>query len=183
MAYATTLTRDYLEYLGITNVTEDGKIFKGDTEVAQYYDGRYLLVNFYDPAIRRVTPPEERSNSTGQFTLGVHRVVYAWYNKIIPMGMLIDHIDNNKTHNHLDNLILVTPRENVVKDRPEANKKLMKCKLNKDRSFYENKLKFYTELYEAAKLNKDQAAAHKYRVYLSQYRARLRYYDLNKENK
>ena len=183
MAYAKILTRDYLEYLGVTNVTEDGRIFKGDIELNQHFDGRYLLVQFYDPAIRRATPPEERSNNTGQFTVGVHRVVYAWFNKIIPAGMIIDHKDNNKTNNHLDNLRLVTPTENVVKDRPEANKKLMKCKLNKDRSFYENKLKFYTELYEAAKLNKDQTAAHKYRVYLSQYRSRLKYYDLNKENK
>ena len=181
MAYATTLTRNYLEYLGITNVTEDGRIFKGNKEVTQYYDGRYLLVQFYDPAIRRATPPEKRLNNTGQLVLGVHRIVYAWFNKIIPMGMVIDHADNNKTNNHLDNLRLVTPSENVVKDRPEANKKLMKCKLNKDRSFYENKLKLYTELYEAAKLNKDQDAAHKLRSYISQYRAKLRYYDLNKE--
>ena len=183
MAYATTLTRDYLEYLGVTDVTKDGKVFKGDQELPQYFDGRYLLVNFYDPAIRRATPPEKRRNNTGQFTVGVHRVVYAWYKKIIPAGMILDHLDNNKTNNHLDNLRLVTPSENIVKDRPEANKKLMKCKLNKDRSFYENKLKLYTELYEAAKLNKDQDAAHKLRNYISQYRARLRYYDLNKENK
>lgn len=185
MAYAKELTRNYLEYLGVTNVTKDGRIFKGDKEATQYYDGRYLSVAFYDPAIRLAIPFEKRRSDTGcgQFALGVHRIVYAWYNKIIPTGMVIDHIDNNKTNNNLDNLRMVTPRENIIKERPEANTKLMKCKLNKDRSFYEDKLKEYTELYEKAKLNKDQVAAHKLRTCISQYRARLRYYDLNKENK
>lgn len=183
MAYATTLTRDYLEYLGVTDVTKDGRVFKGDQELTQYSDGRYLLVNFYDPAIRRATPPEERRNNTGQITIGVHRVVYAWYNKIIPMGMLLDHLDNNKTNNNLDNLRLVTPSENIVKERPECNKKLIKCKLNKPRSFYEEKLNKYLTEYEAAKLSKDPKLCHKLRENISQTRARLRYYDLNKEVK
>lgn len=79
MAYATALTRNYLEYLGVTNVTKDGRIFKGDKEVTQYYDGRYLSVSFYDPAIRLAIPFEKRRSDTGcgQFALGVHRVVYA----------------------------------------------------------------------------------------------------------
>lgn len=185
MAYATMLTRDYLEYLGITNVTQDGRIFKGDNELTQVYDGRYLLVQLYDPALRLTVPFEKRHDNThyGQFTVGVHRIVYAWYNKIIPMGMVIDHIDNDKTNNNLDNLRIVTPSENITKERPNANKTLMKCRLTKDRSFYESKLNEYLVLYEEAKTAKDIPAIHKWRTYVSQYRARLRYYDLNKEVK
>ena len=185
MAYASMLTRDYLEYLGITNVTEDGRVFKGETELTQVSDGRYLLVQLYDPALRLTVPFEKRHNNThyGQFTIGVHRIVYAWYNQIIPTGMVIDHIDNNKTNNNLHNLRIVTPSENISKDRPKANKTVMKCKLNKDRSFYEAKLNEYLALYKEAKEKKDQTAIHKWRTYVSQYRARLRYYDLNKEEK
>lgn len=53
----------------------------------------------------------------------------------------------------------------------------MKCRLNKPRSFYEEKLERYEQLYEAAKLAKDANKVHKLRANLSQSRARLRYWD------
>jgi hypothetical protein len=49
--------------------------------------------------------------------------------------------------------------------------------LNKPRSFYEDKLAGYEKAYEEAKLNKDADLAHKLRAYISQTRARLRYWD------
>ena len=53
--------------------------------------------------------------------------------------------------------------------------------MNKPRSFYENKLKHYEELYEYAKLNKDPVACHKLRSNIAQTRARLRYWDAHKD--
>lgn len=177
MAYASQLTRDYLEYLGITEVSRDGlKIMKGDKELVQRYDGRYKSVILYDPAIRQATPVELRKNTSGQIHFGVHRIVYCWYNRIIPNGIVIDHINSNKLDNRIDNLQMLTPKENVNKERPESTKEV-KCQLNKPRSFYEDKLNKYLELYESAKLNKDANAAHKLRGNVALTRARLRYYD------
>lgn len=179
--YGTQLTRDYLEYLGITAVSKDGtKIMKGGQELAQYENGGYRTVGLYDPAKRQLVPMEDRTNTTGQLHLGVHRIVYCWYNRIIPDGMVIDHVNNNKSDNRLENLQLLTPKENVWKGR-ECDSKETKCKMNKPRSFYENKLKHFEELYESAKLNADRKACHHLRGNIANTRARLRYWDTHKD--
>lgn len=44
----------------------------------------------------------------------VHRFVYeTWHEKIVPKGMVINHIDGNKTNNHYLNLECITPSENT----------------------------------------------------------------------
>lgn len=175
--YASTLTRDYLEYLGITEVSEDGtKIMKGEQELKQYYDGHYKLITLYDPSIRKTTPAELRTNSTGQIYFGVHRIVYCWYNRVVPAGMVIDHINSNKVDNRLENLQLFTPKENINKERKTSTRE-EKCKLDRPRSYYEDKLSKYEALYEEAKANKDADKAHHLRSNIAQTRAKLRYYD------
>jgi hypothetical protein len=49
----------------------------------------------------------------------IHKLVYENFNDIILTGkhIIIDHIDNNKNNNNLDNLQLITQRENSFKDR------------------------------------------------------------------
>jgi hypothetical protein len=179
--YATALTKDYLEYLGITEVSEDGtKIMKGDKELTQNNDGRYKLITLYDPAIRKATPEKLRTNTTGQLHIGVHRVVYCWFNKIIPTGMVIDHINSDKLDNRLENLQLLTPKENLSKERIESTREL-KCKLDQPRSYFEDKLKTYAALYANAKLEHNAKEAHKQRSNIAQTRAKLRYYDNHKE--
>lgn len=42
----------------------------------------------------------------------VHRIIWEMHNGKIPDGMQIGHIDHNKTNNKIDNLRLVTPKEN-----------------------------------------------------------------------
>lgn len=178
--YGTQLTRDYLEYLGITEVSKDGtKVMKGDQELTQYECGGYRTVSLYDPAKRQLIPKEDRTTTTGQLHLGVHRIVYTWYNRIIPNGMVIDHRNNNKFDNRLENLQLLTPGENVWKDR-ECDIKELKCKMNKPRNFYEEKLSKYEAFYEKAKANHDARACHRLRCNISQTRARLRYWDAHK---
>ena len=181
MAYAETLTRDYLEYLGITDVLEDGtKIMKGGQELTQHPTGDYKTVSLYDPAIRQATSKEDRTNVTGQLHLGVHRIVYCWYNRIIPKGLVVDHKDNNKLNNHIDNLQLLTPGDNIWKDR-ECCTKEVPCKLNKPREYYEKKLAKYEALYEEAKTKHNAEEAHKQRANIANTRARLRYYDSHRE--
>lgn len=43
----------------------------------------------------------------------VHRLVYIAFNGEIPEGMFVNHIDENKKNNRLDNLNLLTPKENT----------------------------------------------------------------------
>ena len=43
----------------------------------------------------------------------VHRLVWEAFNGPIPEGMQVNHIDENKRNNNLDNLNLMTPMENV----------------------------------------------------------------------
>lgn len=44
----------------------------------------------------------------------VHRLVYETWVGPIPEGMQINHKDGNKQNNHIDNLELVTARENLI---------------------------------------------------------------------
>jgi len=43
----------------------------------------------------------------------LHRLIYETYYGEIPQGMLIDHIDNNKQNNNIDNLRLANHSENT----------------------------------------------------------------------
>ena len=58
-----------------------------------------------------------------QKTETIHRVVWKAFNGPIPDGMTIDHIDNNKLNNRLDNLQLLTSGENNSKDKQKLSKK------------------------------------------------------------
>lgn len=43
----------------------------------------------------------------------VHRLVYEAFNGQIPEGMQVNHIDEDKTNNRLDNINMMTPKENT----------------------------------------------------------------------
>ena len=180
--YAAELTKEYLMKLGITNVTPDGlHIYKGSEELAQYIPKaknvkrRYFRVSLYDPELRQATPKEERTKTTGAIIIPVHVINYVWNRGPRKLGLVVDHIDNNQLNNHIDNLQLISQRENVMKER-EASTKQLKCRLDKPISYYEDKLAHYEDLYKKAVKEHNQEEARKQRANIYGQRARSRYW-------
>lgn len=50
---------------------------------------------------------------------GLHRIMWRAWKGPIPDGMTVDHIDDDKTRPHLDNLQLLTAGENAAKGNAE----------------------------------------------------------------
>ena len=168
--YAKKLTKEQLINLGIYSISEDGKeiIYKSpasnNTRIIkqiEHADG-YLRISF------------NRLKS-----MGVHRVVYAWFHGEVPEGMVVDHIDDDKKNNNIKNLQLLTPHENLCKGTTKCTK-TKKCKMNKPREYYEEKVNYYFDLYEKIKKSGDWKKAHDINGLLNVARARLRYWDLHK---
>lgn len=175
--YAKELTKQYLKRIGITKVTRDGRIFVGEKELKQYESklDEYLRVLLYDKVLYNYLYPKTKQRNSGEVYVGVHRIVYCWFHNSIPNKYVVDHIDNNKRNNNIDNLQLKTPGENIWKDR-EHNVYELKCKY-RPREYYEQQLEEYILKYEEAKLDKDAKRVHSLRSYISQTKAKLRYWD------
>lgn len=185
--YAAELTKDYLMKLGITDVTPDGlHIYKGSEELAQYIPKtknvkrRYFRVSLYDPELRQATPKEERTSTTGAIIIPVHVINYVWNRGPRKLGLIVDHLDNNPLNNHIDNLQLISQKENTTKDREESTREL-KCKLDRPLSYYEDKLAYYEDLYQKAVKEGNQEEAHKQRANTYTQRSKIRYWLSHKE--
>ena len=174
--YAMSINKEYLQYLGITSVSEDGKeiVVNGKKVLNQYFDGNYYSILLYDPIRRQAVKKELRTNTTGEFVLGVHRVVYTWFNGFIPTGLVVDHINGDKTDNHKDNLQLLTPQQNLFKSR-KTEKKVYPLPKKKVITIDEckNLLEECVENYEKAKRDKNAVLAKKYRTYKVRYESWL----------
>ena len=58
---------------------------------------------------------ERLSGRHRQTPIGLHNVIYAWYKGEVPLGYEVDHIDNDPFNNNIDNLQLLTRKENLQK--------------------------------------------------------------------
>lgn len=176
--YAKELTKEYLQKLGITEITKDGKhIYFGEKEAKQFMIASgYLAFSARDKEIYNISYPITKNKRSGEFTIPVQRAVYAWYHGSTVENMVIDHINDNKTDNRIENLQVLTPKENIWKNR-KCDVREIKCMLKKPRRFYEEKLEKYLRLHELAKKEKDADRAHKLRVNISHTKARLRFWD------
>ena len=91
--------RDFKKY----EVYEDGRIWS-------YVTNKWLTPRLNHKGYEQVTLSD---NNNDKKTYSVHRVVYeAVSGTPIPEGMQVNHIDENKTNNHITNLNLMTPKEN-----------------------------------------------------------------------
>lgn len=171
------ITKSYLEYLGVTNVTDDGKVFTKNGELKSHLMGSNkraanqsrLTVYLHDSEKYKTVPKEKRNRSSGHVTIGVHQVVFAWFNNEIPYGKEIHHKDGNYLNNHKDNLIALTHSEHVKEHKKMRELKQQeaiveeKCRLDIPREHYVKKIDEYMSKGEYANAN--------------QYKRRLKYYD------
>jgi hypothetical protein len=80
----------------------NGNITYNDNEIKIYIGGGgYKLINV--------------KQSHYWQTQYIHRLIYEAFNGTIPKNMVIDHINNDRLDNRIDNLQLLTNKENVIK--------------------------------------------------------------------
>ena len=85
----------------------------------------YLTTNYYSIGLYK-------NSKLKQFQF--HRLVYEAHNGTIPIGLFIDHIDNNKLNNHIDNLRLCNRSEN------NCNRKVSKNNISGYKKYTFNKM-------------------------------------------
>lgn len=93
----------------------------------------------------------------------MHQIVWNAFRGPIPEGKILDHIDGNKTNNALENLRLVTPKENSRNRRSylgEANPAARLCldEANEIRRLYRSGFS-YSDLAEAFSVSRSLVAA------------------------
>lgn len=59
-------------------------------------------------------------NGATKLQCRVHRIIWISVNGILPEGYVIDHINNNKSDNRIENLQLLTPRQNSAKAKEDG---------------------------------------------------------------
>ena len=135
--YATKLTRQMLEEMGFTSVVWDNekkeywidrywytsgradtklprkKVHKRIKTVMLKAKRKYVHDNYY--------PGISFGYEGHNICLSLSKFLYAWFKGDVPEGYVVDHIDNNHFNNVLDNLQLLTVRENLAKRYTDNN--------------------------------------------------------------
>jgi hypothetical protein len=178
--YASEVTKEYLQKLGIEYVSTDGltvikKGKKVNICVSEKSKKPYGKVFFYDPDRYASVPKEERTSASGSVSLDLHVLNYVWNKEDKPEGMVIDHIDNNVRNNDISNLQMITAKENINKDR-KTPQRVVRMPKYIDELDLLRKIEGYEIAYEQAKKDHDAKAAHLLRCKLSINRAQYRQY-------
>lgn len=118
-----TITKEWLQSLGIEEVTEEGKVYAHGKLVTEHKnlckhkygkDKSYPTIIVYDPELYK-RKKQEGKIVPGNRYLILSRVVYAWFNGVCPKEYDVDHKDNNPFNNNISNLQLLTRKENLNK--------------------------------------------------------------------
>lgn len=134
MAKRQALTKKQLQDLGVTDVHRDGTVYvhgtkKSPTKLTTKHkygnDITYLAIALQDyskkvKTIARVPrktkePYVHESWAYAVKTVPLGRLVMAWYKGEVPGDMDVDHIDGDKFNNHIDNLQIISRRENLAR--------------------------------------------------------------------
>ena len=113
--------RDIKGYEGYYQVSNLGRVksFYRNTEtikkLSDWKGGLYLVVSLYKDKIHK--------------TFNVHQLVAEAFlnHKPCRYKLVIDHIDNNPLNNNVENIQLITPRQNNSKDRLGTSKYVGVC--------------------------------------------------------
>lgn len=202
--YASKLTKEDLTKAGIKNIIFNSLDMKyhiigdNDNEIKLYRNQRnYLYFNIYaleENGQHIKVPIKKKSKYTGFMAdtyiykmkaITLHRAVYAWYKGEVPEGFIVDHIDN-KHYSHYDsrisNLQLLTPAENLAKERPGTEREKA-CLMTKTLNYYREKYDYWKSEYFIEKTlhSSSTKRAHHCRTMYSQFKAKMRYWENHKE--
>ena len=113
--YENEIWRDIPEFNGLYQASNLGRVKslnrfkKGKNDSLASVKERILKPSIYHRGYYQVGLYK---NSKVRYYL-VHRLVWITFNGLIPQGMQVNHINEVKTDNRLENLNLMTPKENV----------------------------------------------------------------------
>ena len=182
LEYASRLTKDMLIKSGITEITEDGRVFKGTREIKYKTMGKtlykYLIIYDFDENGNKIKMPSNTASYRyKQTTVSLHRAIYAWFYNEVPEGLVVDHIDDNKINNKLNNLQLLTPSQNLLKARKKLGSMGTYTPYMKKGGYTKEeileRIKYFKAKYNEAKNLHDAELAHRHRANLSQWRRRF----------
>lgn len=199
--YAQRLTKEDLINYGIKDIWYDANeakyhiISNTGNEFKAHNDkqSNYLALNLYvlDDNGDRIKIPTTRKykgakKETDTYvyklkTITLHRIVWAWFKGEVPEGYIVDHKNNkHATHydNRLENLQLLTPAENLAKDRPNSVRTEIHCDMTKPLEYYIDQYNYWTLEYQKEKEERSSYTeyAHKCRSNYSVYRKKIRYW-------
>lgn len=189
--YCTELTKEELIKGGISYIDSDNVVYNSSHEPVKLFVNRqgYLMFNCYalddkGERIKYYCPTRKYKSMWNWKTRPIilSRAIWAWRYGSVPAGYVVDHINNQHyvlEDYDIDNLQLLTPGQNIQKERPEKYR-LIKCSLKRPRSYYEERLAHFYEEYDLAKKAHDAKRVHLARCNISMTRGRLNYYDRNK---
>ena len=106
--------KDIKGYEGIYQVSDEGRVRSLDREVGSHHNsakkikGKIKKTTVNNRGYLQVSLSKDGKISTKK----IHRLVWLAFNGEIPQGLQVNHIDEDKTNNRLDNLNLMTPKEN-----------------------------------------------------------------------
>lgn len=203
--FAQRLTKEDLIKAGIKDIWYDPDepryhVIGNDGEEISIYNNKwdYLSFNLYEldengnriknPIRRKYTykgtVKETDSYNYKNRPITLSRAAWAWFNGEVPEGLVVDHVNNKHTthyDNRLDNLQLITQRENSLKNRSKGlnnNTSEWPCSMKKPVEFYIDKCNYWLMEYEIEKAEKGSKTSYAYNCKHNYYayKKRIRYW-------